>query len=241
MKQKLPGNSEIFSNSGSQPYFSIIVSTYNRAYIITRALDSLLSQTEKDWEAIIIDDESSDNTYVQILPYLTAHNKIRYIRKTHSGEAMSKNAGINSATGKYISFLDSDDEYDPLHLQSRKSILMQDPSVKFLYGGARIIGHQYVPDRFDYSKKIDLKDCVIGGTFFIERNLLLNLKGFRNISLGTDAELFDRAAKSGALMKETGIATYIYHRENEDSITNMLLKNSLELQGVFSDFNNPVN
>lgn len=241
MEQKLSDNRDIISNPRPQPYFSIIVSTYNRAYILMRALDSLLSQTEKDWEAIVVDDESSDSTSIQILPYLTSHHKIRYIRKTHSGEALSKNAGINAATGKYISFLDSDDEYDQLHLQSRKSILTQDLSVKFLYGGARIIGHQYVPDRFDNSKKIDLKDCVIGGTFFIERNLLLTLKGFRNMNLGTDAELFDRVVESGALIKETKVPTYIYHHENEDSITNMLLKNSIELHGIFSDFNNPVN
>jgi glycosyltransferase involved in cell wall biosynthesis len=235
MEQKLSDNSVIISKPQPLPYFSIIISTYNRAYIIMRALDSLLSQTEKDWEAIVVDDESTDSTLIQILPYLTANHKIRYIRKTHSGEALSKNAGINSATGQYISFLDSDDEYDPSHLQSRKAILMQDSSVKFLYGGARIIGHQYVPDRFDNSKKVNLKDCVIGGTFFIERNLLLKLKGFSNINLGTDADLFDRVAESGALMKETKIPTYIYHYENEDSITNILLKNSVELQGIFSD------
>jgi glycosyltransferase involved in cell wall biosynthesis len=237
MEQKPHEDSGLISIPGHQPFFSIIITTYNRAYIIKRALDSLLSQTEKDWEAIIVDDESSDSTYLQISHYLTAHGKIRYIRKAHSGEALSKNVGINSAAGKYISFLDSDDEYDPLHLQSRKSILMNDSLVKFLYGGARIIGHQYVPDRFDFSKKIDLKDCVIGGTFFIERNLLLNLNGFRKMNLGTDAELFDRVVESGSLMKETKIPTYIYHHENEDSITNILLKNSTELHGTFSDIN----
>jgi glycosyltransferase involved in cell wall biosynthesis len=54
----------------SQPFFSIIITTYNRAHLISRALDSLVSQTEKDWEAIIVDDESTDDTYSLVLPYL---------------------------------------------------------------------------------------------------------------------------------------------------------------------------
>lgn len=208
----------------SQPYFSIIITTYNRAHILKRALESLISQTEQDWEAIIVDDESSDDTYLQVLPYLRSDHRIKYIRKTHSGEALSKNAGINSSSGKFISFLDSDDEYSPMHLQLRRAILLQYPSVRFLYGGVWVIGNQYVPDRYDCTKQINLKDCVIGGTFFIDRNVVTRLNGFRLIMLGADADLFDRAVEDGVLMMKTNIPTYIYHREHEDSITNILLK-----------------
>jgi len=220
-----------------QPFFSIIITTYNRAHILRRALDSLISQTEDDWEAIIIDDESRDNTYFEVLPYLQSNHNIRYIRKTHSGEALSKNAGINSSSGKYITFLDSDDEYSPMHLQSRKTILINDPSVSFLHGGTWIIGNQYVPDRFDNKKRIKLSECVLGGTFFIERSVLIKLKGFRKIFLGADADLFDRAADAGVRMEQTKIPTYIYHHENEDSITNMLIKNNSESEGIYTDIN----
>jgi len=211
------------TNQGSQPYFSIIITTYNRAQLLKRALDSLISQTEDDWEAIVVDDGSTDDTYSHVLPYLTSYSKIKYLRKVHSGEAMTKNTGIQSSTGKYISFLDSDDEYDPIHLESRKTILRQNPAVRLLYGGAYIIGNQYVPDRFNHEKKINLDDCVIGGTFFIERNTIFQLEGFRKILLGTDADLFDRAIKAGIVMMETNLPTYIYHRESEDSITNKLI------------------
>jgi len=81
---------------------------------------------------------------------------------------MSINDGIELSWGKYISFLDSDDEYDPIHLKSRKSILIQNPSIRFLYGGVKILGNQFAPDRIDPTKKINPADCVIGGTFFIE-------------------------------------------------------------------------
>lgn len=235
MKVRTNQNTDKILLTVPQPFFSIIVTTYNRSHIIKKALDSLISQTEHDWEAIIVDDESTDDTFSQVLRYINTYPQIRYLRKVHSGEAMSKNAGINSSTGKFISFLDSDDEYSPLHLHSRKMILLQDPSIGFLYGSAQIIGNQYVPDRFNYGKLISLSECVIGGTFFIERGVLFQLKGFKNIMLGTDADLFDRAIAAGVSVKETDLPTYIYHHENEDSITNMLIKGESEFEETYTD------
>ncbi len=132
----------------------------------------------------------------------------------------TKNKGLFSAHGRYITFLDSDDEYKPDHLARRKRILERHPDVRFLYGGVQILGNQYVPDRFDHSKSIHLKDCVIGGTFFVERKFLLALNGFRPIAIGTDADLFDRIKETGLPMMETLEPTYIYHHDTEDSITN---------------------
>jgi len=206
----------------NKPFFSIIIATYNRARLLTRAIDSLISQTIDDWEAIIVDDGSIDDTYSKILPYIRSNPQIRYLKKVHSGSGMSKNAGIHLSTGRFITFLDSDDEYDPIHLESRKNILINDPSIRFLHGGANILGNQYVPDRFNYKKSISLNDCVIGGTFCIERKTLLHLEGYRKILLGSDADLFERAKKAGIIFKETTLPTYIYHHEIEDSITNRL-------------------
>jgi len=204
----------------SRPFFSIIIAAYNRAQLLKRALASLISQTEEDWEAVIVDDGSTDDTYSQILPYLRSHEKMRYLRTVHHGEAMSKNEGVRASNGKYISFLDSDDEYHPSHLESRKSILMQNPSLNFLYGGAKIIGNQYVPDRFNHANSINLNKCVIGGTFFIERTTLISLNGFREMPVGTDADLFDRAKDARITVTKVNMPTYIYHHETQDSITN---------------------
>lgn len=206
----------------SQPFFSIIITTYNRSNLIKRALNSLVSQTETDWEAIIIDDESHDDTYLQVLPYLRSHNNIRYFRIVHGGEATAKNEGIKLSCGRFITFLDSDDEYNSIHLNSRKSILIQNPEVRFLYGGAIVLGNQFVPDRIDPTKKIELANCVIGGTFFIERNSIKSLNGFKQILLGPDADLFDRAKVARIAMMETKLPTYIYHHDTADSITNKM-------------------
>ncbi len=204
------------------PFFSVIITTYNRAELLKRALESLIKQTDSDWEAIIVDDASDDDTYPQIKPYLKKYPQIRYLKKEHSGEPLSKNAGIFSSSGKYVTFLDSDDEYDPGHLESRKEILENDSSIRFLQGGVMVLGNQYVPDRYDPEKSVSLSDCVIGGTFFIERDLLISLGGFKDIYLGADADLLERALKKGIVVKEAKLSTYVYHHETEDSITNML-------------------
>ena len=219
-------NKEI--KTGQPPFFSVIVTTYNRKNTIERALASLVSQTEKDWEGILIDDGSTDDTYAHILPFLQANPKLKYQKIIHGGESTAKNEGIALSSGRFITFLDSDDEYDPDHLKSRKALLTSNPTVNFLHGGVKILGDPYVPDRFDPSVKIHLADCVIGGTFFIERNFLNTLKGFKQILLGPDADLFDRAQNAEATIVKTDLPTYIYHHYTEDSITNTYKANNTQ-------------
>lgn len=223
-------NNQHYSNTediknGHQPFFSVIITTFNRKGTIKRALASLISQTETDWEGILIDDGSTDNTHAHVLPLLRANPALKYKNIPHSGESGAKNAGLALARGRFITFLDSDDEYEVGHLKSRKALLTGNPSVDFLHGGVKILGNPFVPDRFDPSVKIHLSDCVIGGTFCIERQTLHSLKGFKPILLGPDADLFDRAVKAGIKIMKTDLPTYIYHHYTEDSITNTYEKN----------------
>ncbi|CAN5375462.1 glycosyltransferase family A protein [soil metagenome] len=211
-------------NIESSPYFSVIIPTYNRKEILIRAIDSLISQTELSWEAIIVDDGSDDNTFSHISSYLEKDKRIKYIRQENAGAALAKNTGIQLATGTFLTFLDSDDEYLATHLQSRKELLIKNNTVQFLYGGIKIIGSPFVPDRFDNQQKIHLDDCVIGGTFFIERNLLISLKGFKDILIGEDAELFDRLSCSKVIKLKTEQATYVYRKDQSDSVTNSFMK-----------------
>jgi len=207
-------------------FFSVIITTYNRAALLTRALESLISQTEKDWEAILIDDGSTDDTYDQIEPYLNRYPQIQYKRQSNQGTVSAKNAGIASARGKFVTFLDSDDEYSDNHLQSRRLILEENLNVEFLHGGVKVIGNEYVPDRHDHSKKIHLSECVIGGTFFIKKAVALAFEGFKPFLVGTDADLFERISKTKTTILKTELPTYIYHRESNESITHNLLNKS---------------
>lgn len=94
---------------------SIIMPTYNRAFIIKRAVDSVISQTYSDWELIIIDDGSSDNTQEVIKPY--TDSRITYIgHNQNKGVNFARNFGLSKCTGEVITFLDSDDEFLPYTL-----------------------------------------------------------------------------------------------------------------------------
>ncbi len=210
-------------NEKDLPFFSVIIATFNRKATIIRAINSLISQTETDWEAIIVDDGSTDNTHLEIHKLLEKNRNIKYVRQKNKGAAESKNRGIQHAKGKYFTFLDSDDEYECSHLESRKKILIENQDLKFLSGGLKIIGSPFVPDRFDLSKQIHLDNCEVGGTFFIEKELLYSLKGFNNILLGEDSDLYDRVVKTLVPMFKTNLPTYIYHKETEGSVTNLLL------------------
>ncbi|MEO9210064.1 MAG: glycosyltransferase family A protein [Ginsengibacter sp.] len=206
-----------------RPFFTVVIASYNRALLVKRAIESLLVQTETNWEAIIIDDGSSDDTAFQIVPFLRLNRNIEYIYQDNKGAGTSKNTGIFKAKGEFITFLDSDDEYLPEHLSSRKEILLNNPSLSFLHGGIKIIGNEYVPDRFDHQKKVHLSQCVIGGTFFVRNELAQKLKGFRKIDFGSDADFFERISQTGIEMRKLDLPTYVYHRNQPDSVTNTLM------------------
>lgn len=201
------------------PFFSVIITTYNRAALLKRALNSLLAQTETDWEAIIIDDGSTDHTEFEACAYRS--QQVKYFRQESRGASEAKNRGMYLSKGKFVTFLDSDDEYHPTHLESRKIVLMK-TQIDFLHGGVKVIGNQFVPDRFNYGKLVPLSECAIGGTFFIRKNLGLLLKGFRSLPLGSDGDLLERASQQNIFIAKTDLPTYIYHRENSNSITNNL-------------------
>jgi len=103
------------------PYFSVIIPTYNRAHILGKALLSLKEQAFTDWECIVVDDGSTDNTEAVIKQWMGQDKRLRYIRQQNAERSAARNNGIRNAKGKYICFLDSDDEYLKCHL----SILFQ--------------------------------------------------------------------------------------------------------------------
>lgn len=202
------------------PFFSVIMTTYNRAALLHRALTSLFAQTEQDWEAILIDDGSTDNTRAHIDSFLKDSDKITYIYQENTGFITAKNRGIQRAKGAYITFLDSDDQYAPRHLERRKTFLLQNPEIDLLRGGVEIIGNAYVPDAKNPGKKIHLSECAISGSFFIKREAVLDLEGFQAKPLKTDADFLRRAVAANLqIRKIEAPKTYIYHRDTGSSIT----------------------
>jgi glycosyltransferase involved in cell wall biosynthesis len=117
---------------------SIILPTYNRAEFIEDAFNSILSQQYLNWELIIVDDGSSDNTseIVSAFTHRIANNII-YIKQENQGPAVARNTGIAKASGDYIAFYDSDDIWLPHHLKNCISVLEKNPEVSWIYGACQ--------------------------------------------------------------------------------------------------------
>lgn len=104
---------------------SIIIPAYNSAKFIKETIQSVIDQTFKEWELIIIDDGSTDNTKELIQTYLK-DERIRYYFQKNSGVSMARNKGIELSKGNYIAFLDADDLWLPDNLQEKIKILSND-------------------------------------------------------------------------------------------------------------------
>ena len=207
--------------------FSIILPTFNRGHLINRAIDSVIHQTFSEWELIIIDDGSKDDTFAKLRDVVVGDSRIRYHFSANRGLAGARNLGCSMATGKYLTFLDSDDEYLPDHLASRYEVLSRDPSIELLHGGVEVIGDRFVADKNDPTKKIDIADCVVGGTFFIRRDLWSRLGGFKDI-YGDDNEFFTNATEHGATIRKMDHATYRYYRTESESLCAIVERDGLE-------------
>ena len=102
---------------------SVIIPVYNRPYLVSEAIESVLNQSFTDSEIIIIDDGSTDKTFEVVQQYVKHHDNITALRQNHKGASAARNTGIENAQGEYISFLDSDDLYLPNSLEIMTSVL----------------------------------------------------------------------------------------------------------------------
>lgn len=108
----------------NKPLVSVIIPTYNRGHIIERAINSILEQTCQDFEIIVVDDNSKDNTIRLLTDLVKKDPRIRYLQNNEQkGAQFSRNKGIKSANGKWIAFLDSDDYWLRCSLEARLDII----------------------------------------------------------------------------------------------------------------------
>jgi glycosyltransferase involved in cell wall biosynthesis len=136
-----------------KPRFSIIIPTFNRAFFLQRSINSVISQLYDDWELIIVDDGSTDNTHEIVTAF--QDRRIRYIYQQNSERSAARNNGILNARGEWICFLDSDDYYLPNHLQTFNDFVTQnnlEPSFLISGGFEEINGALIKKKLFDNSR-----------------------------------------------------------------------------------------
>ncbi len=112
---------------------SVIIPTFNRARFLGEALDSVLGQTYSDLEVIVVDDGSSDGTAELMATRTRDDARVRYVRQANRGASAARNAGLDAATGDFIAFLDSDDAWQPWHLELTLACLEQAPEAGLIW------------------------------------------------------------------------------------------------------------
>ncbi len=173
------------------PRVSVIIPSYNRAALLVEALESVFSQTWKDFEVIVVDDGSTDDTATRITPWL---NRIRFLSQPNRGVAAARNYGIGLATGEFICFLDSDDLWTPVKLE-------QQVAFAELHGQYALIATEI--ESFDLSGTVS--NCVKSSMYDIRNGFVLEHLLFSNwIQTSTVMVRRDAILRTGGFDEDVG-------------------------------------
>lgn len=130
---------------------SIIIPTYNYAHLISETLENILKQSYQNWECIIIDDGSTDNTTEIVKGFLEKDIRFIYIKQKNQGPNAARNKGIKIAKGDYIQFLDADDSLETEKLSFQLQYLKQNPHVDIVYGNSHSFTNEKIRNYTPYS------------------------------------------------------------------------------------------
>ena len=116
------------------PIVSVVIPTFNREALLPRALESVCAQTFGDWEIVVVDDGSTDNT-PQLLQQWSARlgDRLRCVRQANAGSSAARDRGIDAARGSFVCFLDSDDEFLPTKLERQLALFHRRPELGFVF------------------------------------------------------------------------------------------------------------
>jgi len=167
------------------PAISVLMSAYNAEKYISESIESILNQTFNDFEFIIINDGSTDNTEKIIKSY--NDKRIKYISQENIGVSKSLNRGLKIATGKYIAKLDADDVSYPERLEEQFKFMENNPTYVVCGCYADVIDESgnyiYVYNNIpsydeDIRKTMNYKNCFIHSSTFYRREIALSIGGY---------------------------------------------------------------
>jgi len=203
---------------------SVVMPTFNRAHFLGRAIESVLSQTFADYEIIVIDDGSTDETRFVVEKF--ADPRIRYVWQKNSGLASARGRGISNSRGVYVAFLDDDDLFLPHKLASQVEFLNAHPDVDFVAGGHLMADAAGKPLReakpWLTCPRLDLQTwlmtCPVVPVSVLVRRSWLERVGRTDTSLrrSDDWDLWLRLAHAGCRMAwlEDVVCVYTVHDSN---------------------------
>lgn len=210
-------------------FFSILIPTYNRATLLQRAINSVLNQTFKDYEIIIVNDGSTKelDAYSEIKEKYKTYSNIFFIDKENGGPSSTRNIGIQNAQGEFICFLDDDDYYLENHLMELHELISANKQVTGLY---RTFSYflekdtKLTPQIFTERNKIEHPVSYILHKLIIPVNICINKSVFneyrfnQTLRVAEDYELWVRILSKYPIF-EKHIHTTVYDRTRETAST----------------------
>lgn len=211
------------------PAVSIIIPTYNHRDFVLATLNSVFAQTFTDYEVIVINDGSPDDT-AEVLRPLAEAGRIRYIEQENTGQSLARNRGIAEAGGEFIALLDDDDLWPPDKLEWQVDAMARHPSAGIVGGptlivdaeGRRLFRTDFVPD-LSFEKCLLECPFVSPGQTLIRADVLRRLGGLNpNIWGADDWDLWLRAAKSSRIVTENRDA--LFYRKHAGNASKSLCR-----------------
>ena len=193
------------SDTGNMCLVSVMITTHNRAELVVNAINSVLNQTFKNYELLIVDDASKDNTEEVVKTFLD--RRIKYIKispEETKGGNHARNVGIKEAKGEFIAFLDDDDEWMPEKLEKQLEVFNKHKNAGFVYSGALWINtereteHEEFPlKRGNLSREVLISNFVCSFSSVVVRKSKIEAAGLFDIKMPAcqDYDMFIRVCQ----------------------------------------------
>lgn len=177
------------------PRVSVLIPTYNSGRFLGDAIESVLTQTFKDYEIIVVDDGSTDNTAQVVAQY----PQVKYIQREHCGVSATRNAAVAAATGEIVAFLDADDLFVADKLEKQVAYLDENPDCMLVFTKAENFYHNGSAQEGSREEELhnsSLERCII--TCAIRRSVFQKYGVFRtDYPHGEDTQFMFRLSISG--------------------------------------------
>jgi glycosyltransferase involved in cell wall biosynthesis len=204
------------------PAVSVIVPAFNVAVYIGAALDSALAQTYRDFEIVVVDDGSTDETAAIVVSRQAQDNRIRLVRQPNGGLSSARNPALTAARGEFLALLDGDDLWHPRFLEEQLAIFGRRDDVSLVTGNAFFLGGPHdgepvrpVPDKRTeptLASILDDEEAVFIMTVF-RRHVFETVGGFdENLRTNEDYDFWLRAAAAGFRFARNDQPLGVYRR-----------------------------
>ncbi len=206
-------------------FFSIIIPTYNRVALLRKAIESVLVQTFTNWELIVVDDGSTDNTKEVVEKYSHQDNRIKYRYQKNEERCAARNNGVSVVEGKYLCFLDSDDYFlaDRLLLLYNTILKMNTPTTLFYTdilreGDGKIETHSYIEHKYKNVFDLLLDRTIHSQQICCATSILKEFRYDTRFTIGEDKELWLRVATKYPIIYLPGQATVVIVEHDQRTV-----------------------